>query len=217
MRRRVLVVAGASAAVALAVAGGVAYSRPDAPSAAPGTAPAPSAAVESACGLSGTPGDGTQGAAAATWAEVSGWPLPTSTTDGPGTRTPTGPWSCFTHTPSGAVLAGYVIAMRSTGLADDWRAVVREQTIPGPGQAVLLGSVPNTPDVVTPRGYDLAAYDESRATIRYRLSTATGEFSCTTDVRWSDNDWRLVLGDDGSTSSGCARGVPEAFTPWGPT
>jgi hypothetical protein len=107
--------------------------------------------------------------------------------------------------------------MRSTGLAQDWQAVVREQTMPGPGQAVLLGAVPNSPNVVTPRGYDLAAYDQDRATIRYRLSTATGDFSCTTDVRWSAGDWRLMLGDDGSTSSGCVRGVPDAFTPWGPS
>lgn len=216
MRRRVLVVAGATAAAALVVAGGVAYSRPDAPSAAPGAVPAPPAAVESACGLTGTPEDSTQGAVAATWTNVAGWSLPTSATDGPGVRNDAGPWSCFARTESGAVLAGYVIAMR-TGLASDWQTVVREQTIPGPGQTVLLGSVPNSNAITTPRGFAVAAYDQSRATIRYRLSVNGGEFSCTTDVEWSAGDWRLVLGDDGSTSSGCVRGVPEDFTPWGPS
>jgi len=212
-RRRVLVVAGATAAAALAVAGGVAYSRPDAPSAAPATVPAPPATVESACGLPGTLG--TKGAAAATWTNVAGWSLPTSTTDGPGTRT-AGPWSCFTRTESGAVLAAYVIAMR-TGLAEDWRSVVKTQTLPGPGQAVLLGSVPNASSVTTPRGFDVAAYSPDRATVRYRLSQNDNDYACTIDVAWSDNDWRLVLGDDGSTSSGCVKGVPEDFTPWGPS
>lgn len=130
-------------------------------------------------------------------------------------RTDKGPWSCYTRTRSGAVLAGYVIALR-IGLADDREAVIREQTMPGPGQDVLLASVPNSSEVVTPGGFDIAAYSADASTIRYRLATGNGEFTCTTDVRWSDGDWRLVVGDDGSTSSGCVRGVPDEFTPWGP-
>lgn len=178
--------------------------------------PPPPLAAESSCGLTGTPGEDAAGASAASWTEVAGWALPISNTDGPGRRTETGPWSCFTRTPSGAVLAGYVISMRANGLADDWRTVVRQQTVPGPGQEVLLSSVPNSSSIVTPRGFSVASYDPERSTIRYRLSTNSGDYSCTTDVRWSDGDWKLVLGDDGSTSSGCARGVPDNFTSWGP-
>lgn len=211
MRRRTLVGIGAATAAVLTVGGVVALSGPGKPTA---VTPAPPAAAESSCGLPGTPG--TDGAAAATWANVAGWPLPVSATDGPGRRDTTGPWSCFARTESGAVLAGYVIAMRIGGLADDRPAVVREQTMPGPGQAVLLGSVPNPQDIVTPRGFDVAAYSPSSATIRYRLNTASGDFACTTDVSWSDGDWRLGVGDDGSTSSGCERGVPAEFVPWGP-
>lgn len=147
---------------------------------------------------------------------MAGWALPVSTTDGPGVQTEHGPWSCFTRTESGAVVAGYVISMRAGGLADDWQTVVREQTMPGPGQKVLLGTVPNFSSVTTPRGFDVAAYSADTATIRYRLSVNGGEYSCTTDLKWSDNDWRLLVGDDGSTSSGCERGVPDEFTPWGP-
>lgn len=106
--------------------------------------------------------------------------------------------------------------MRIGGLADDRDAVVRQQTIPGPGQAVLLGSVANPQSIETPRGFEIAAYSPDAATIRYRLDTASGDFACTTDVRWSSGDWRLLVGDDGSTSSGCVQGVPDQFTPWGP-
>lgn len=106
--------------------------------------------------------------------------------------------------------------MRAGGLADDREAVIRQQTMPGPGQDVLLGTVPNSTSITTPRGFDVVAYSADRSTIRYRLSVNGGEYSCTADVQWSEGDWRLVLGDDGSTSSGCVRGVPDEFTPWGP-
>ena len=216
VRNRTLLAASAVVLVLglLAIFAVVRWTRSDQPQvAAPTAAPAP--VVESACGLTGTPGEGTAGATAATWTSVAERPLPTSTTDGPGRRDAHGAWACFTRTPSGAVLAAYVIPLR-TGIADDWKAVVREQTIPGPGRDVLLASVPNAGELVTPRGFYVAAYSPAAATVRYRLSTPAGEYTCTTDVRWSDGDWRLVVGDDGSTSSGCVRGVPDTFTPWGP-
>ena len=112
-------------------------------------------------------------------------------------------------------MAGYVIAMR-IGLADDRAAVIRQQTMPGPGQDVLLGTVSNSSAINIPRGFAIAAYSQDRSTIRYRISSNSVDYACTTDVRWSDGDWRLVVEDDGSTSSGCVRGVPDAFTPWGP-
>jgi hypothetical protein len=215
MRRRTVVVAGCAAAVvlvgAVSVVGLTRREETIHVVAPVSTAPA---TVASGCGLPGTP-EGTGGAVAATWTTVAGWPLPTSAADCPGRRSEHAGWSCYTHTLSGAVMAAYVIPIE-VGLADDRQAVIRQQTMPGPGQDVLLGSVANEQSVVTPRGFDVAAYSPQAATVRYRLSTVEGEFTCTTDVRWSDGDWRLVLGDDGSTSSGCVRGVPDEFTPWGP-
>lgn len=216
MRRRTLAVAGSAAAVVALVGTvvGVGLTRPDMTSTAPAVTTSP-AVVESACGLGGTAGESTAGATTVTWTDVAGRPLPVSTTDGPGVRDEKGPWSCYARTPSGAVLAGWIIAMR-IGLADDRAAVIREQTLPGPGQDVLLGTVSNSSGITTPRGFDVAAYSLDQATIRYRLTLNSAEYTCTTDVRWSDRDWRLVIGDDGSTSSGCVRGAPDEFTPWGP-
>ena len=222
MRPRTLITAGAATAAVL-VAGavaGVTLTRPDETTASPNppaqTSTVTTAAVESACGLPGTPGDGTEGANNATWEKAGIVSLPVSKTDGPGKRVPTGPWSCYTRTPSGAVLAGITIALRADGAAENWQDVLRQQTMPGPGQdAALNGPLANAEQVAL-RGYTVAGYSADRATIRYYLHTPASDASCTTEVQWSGGDWRLVLGDDGSTSSGCAQGAPVEFTPWGP-
>lgn len=181
----------------------------------PTAAPTPTAPAMSTCGLTGTPGTPTN--LPATWQNVAGWSLPISPTDGPGIRNPTASWSCYAHTPAGAVLAGAVIPMRADGVAEDWQTVVREQTVPGAGQTAKLNSTPTaTSDIATIRGFTIAAYSEDRATINYYLPTASGQFSCTVDVVWYNSDWRLRLGDDGSTATGCTPGVPASFTPWGP-
>ena len=143
--------------------------------------------------------------------------MPVSKTDGPGKQVAAGPWSCYTRTPSGAVLAGITIALRANGVAENWQDVARQQTIPGPGQTALLAKPLPAAEVVTVRGYTVAGYTPDRATVRYYLHTPTTDANCTADVQWSSGDWRLVLTDSGSTTSGCATGAPVDFTPWGPS
>jgi len=216
MRRRRLLIGSAAAVVAAGVVvAGVTLASPDTPAPSTVQSSAP-AAVLSACGLSGSAGDGAPGAAAATWTPVGAYSLPVSATDGPGVQTPAGPWSCFTHTPSGAVLAGITIGMRANGVAENWQDVVRAQTMPGPGQDALLAKPLPDAEVVTIRGFAIAGYSDQRATIRYYLHSPSADANCTTEVQWSNDDWRLVLTDKGSTSSGCALGAPTDFTPWGP-
>ncbi len=217
MRRRRLLIGGAAAVVVAGVViAGVTLASPDTP-APPPVQPNASTAVLSACGLPGSAGDGAPGATAATWTPVGAYSLPVSATDGPGVQTPAGPWSCFTHTPSGAVLAGITIGMRANGVAENWQDVVRAQTMPGPGQDALLARPLPDAEVVTIRGFAIAGYSDQRATIRYYLHSPSADANCTTEVQWSNDDWRLVLTDKGSTSSGCALGAPTDFTPWGPT
>lgn len=172
--------------------------------------------MESGCGLPGTTGDSTEGAARASWETVGAYSLPVSATDGPGRRIESGPWSCFTRTRSGAVLAGITISLRVNGVAENWQDVAREQTMPGAGQDALLSKPLPNAELVSIRGFDISGYSPDRATIRYYLHSPAADASCTTDVQWSNNDWRLVLSDDGSTSSGCTAGAPADFTPWGP-
>jgi hypothetical protein len=114
------------------------------------------------------------------------------------------------------VLAGLVISWRVEGVAENWQDVTREQTMPGPGQDAHLAKGIGEVDQVTVRGFAIAAYSEDHATIRYSVRTPKIDASCITDVQWYEGDWRLVLAGDGSSSSGCERGAPESFTPWGP-
>ena len=216
MRRRLLIGGAATVVIAGVVVAGVTLASPDAsPPTATQTSAAPPAAI-SACGLPGSLGDDAPGAVAATWTPAGAYFLPVSATDGPGVQTPAGPWSCFTHTPSGAVLAGITISLRVNGVAENWQDVARTQTMPGPGQDALLAKPLPDAALVTIRGFSIAGYSEQRATIRYYLHAPDVDANCTTDVQWSNDDWRLVLADDGSTSSGCQQGAPADFTPWGP-
>jgi hypothetical protein len=115
------------------------------------------------------------------------------------------------------VVAGYVISMRAE-LADDWAAVVRTQSMPGPGQSAKLGEQPSpATEQVQLRGFRVVAYSDDRATIGYYLHTPTLEADCTANLVWSDHDWRLQLQENGDTLSGCQPGVPDQFTPWGPS
>lgn len=222
---RTVLVAVLALAVAIIVAGAVWVGvdrRTAAGGQAPaGTAPTPGStaatpAAASKCGLTGTAGMPTS--VPARWENFAGWSLPISPTDGPGMRSPTGPWSCYTHTPTGAVLAGYVIAFRAEGVAENWKTVVREQTMPGAAQAVKLASTPTeVSQVVTPKGFTVAAYTDAAATISYYLHSEQLESSCTINVAWYEDDWRVQLQDDGSTASGCVQGVPASFVSWGPS
>lgn len=217
--RRKLVVIGSAAVVVILVGTLVGlrltrWHQTETP--APTATAVATASVESSCGLSGTAGDSTSGATAATWEMAGAYSLPVSGTDGPGRKVDAGSWSCFTHTPSGAVLAGITISLRVNGVAENWQDVAREQTMPGTGQdALLTNPLPNA-ELVTIRGFDIAGYSPDRATIRYYLQSPAAEASCTTEVQWADGDWKLVLTDTGSTSSGCTQGPPQDFTPWGP-
>lgn len=218
-RRRLAAIVAASVAFVVLLAGGLVFvfragkQAGETTSAAPAsTAPA---VPRSSCGLVGTMGP--VGDVRASWENVAGWWLPYSVSDGPFHRDPVGAWSCFAHTQTGAVLAGFVIAMRADGVAEDWKSVVRTQTVPGAGQtAKLAAPVSQTSGVTTARGFSIVGYTDNRATISYYLHQNTFEGSCTVNVDWYAGDWRVELADDGGTSSGCTQGVPASFTPWGP-
>lgn len=215
MNRARIAIGSAAVAAVVLVGAGVAVSNraPVAPAAAEQPQPA---AVESTCGLPGSSRETTEGAAAVTWEQAGVYSLPISTTDGPGNRVPSGPWSCFTRSQSGAVLAGLVISWRASGAAENWQDVIHQQTMPGPGQQAALQLGLGNTEQVTVRGFHVSAYTDDRATIRYYLRSPAIDATCTEDLAWSEGDWRLVLGDDGSKSSGCVQGAPADFTPWGP-
>ena len=180
------------------------------------SAPTQTTGQAAICGQPGTPAPSVTGATSVRWERVSGYALPISQTDGPAKRASSGVWSCYADTPSGAVLAGWIISMRVQGVATDWQTVVRQQTVAGAGQDARLAEGLKAMTSVEPKGFSVSAYAPERATVAYYEHTGQGDFTCTLDVRWVDDDWKLVLGDDGSTATSCVQQVPAHFTPWGP-
>ncbi|HEX3649508.1 MAG TPA: hypothetical protein VHV49_13860 [Pseudonocardiaceae bacterium] len=180
------------------------------------------AGYDSACGLHGgstaTPTTGPD----VQWQNIDGNWLPVSTTEGPGRRSATGPWSCYAHTPTGAVLAALDIAGRMN--REDLTSVVQQQTVPGPGQAALLaGGVEAAATNEVPAGFDINAYDGSTTTITLyaRKGDITGR--CSTGLQWiggRTGDWALRLAPDGSNRVSCEQVTNDQHDPnfiaWGP-
>lgn len=178
--------------------------------------PTKTTANPASCGLPATPAPAVTGATRARWVtDSAGFMLPVSATDGPAKRDPAGAWSCFTDTPSGAVLAAWTISLR-VAVAPNWQQVVKQQTIPGPGQTAMLAAGVQQVEVDTPRGFQVAAFSPERATITFWIQSPQFAATCSNSVEWTGGDWRLVLENDGGTSPGCTREPPATFTPWGP-
>lgn len=183
------------------------------------------AAYESACGLTGgntaTPTTGPE----VQWQNLDGNWLPVSTTQGPGQRNASGPWTCYAHTPTGAVLAAVGIPARMSE-ARNFLSVVKQQTLPGPAQKALIragtGDVPVAERAV-PLGYRINSYDGDAATITVYVRQRGANIGCAAGVQWiggEKGDWVLRLGSDGSVWLGCQQltGDLDAvdFVSWGP-
>lgn len=178
---------------------------------------------DSACGLTGgTTTVPTDSLPDITWQNVSGWYLPSSKAAGPGKQTGDGPWSCFARTPTGAILAGYTIAIR-LGITPQFNAVATQQTVPGVGQDALRKQGPPKVAVAgaaIPKGFLVDSYTNDDATVTYYLSYPNvGEFTCSAHVQWfggSTTDWLLRLESNGNVFSGCIKGAPSRYVRWGP-
>lgn len=186
---------------------------------------AEAAAYESACGLTGgstaTPTTGPE----VQWQNVGGSWLPVSTTQGPGSRSATGPWTCFAHTPTGAVLAAWAIPARMTS-AQDFAAVVKQQTLPGAGQTARLKKGPGSGtsgELPTPIGFTVNGYDDRTATVTVYTRQLGVNLRCPSVVEWvggAKGDWLLRLTPDGGVWPSCER-LPDNltgidFVAWGP-
>ncbi|MGI5455851.1 hypothetical protein ACQEWB_22250 [Streptomyces sp. CA-249302] len=137
------------------------------------------------------------------WRDLSGTRVPVSASAGP-TMT-TGPvWWCFAHSPTGAALAAHVIPSQMSGPA--WRSVTRMQVVAGRGRDLFESQrsvVPDaTPDAggstASYAGFSVTSYQNPTATVALLIKSASGYSSTAVRLRWSDGDWKLVPGDDGS-------------------
>ncbi|MFK4798879.1 hypothetical protein ACI3K5_09335 [Streptomyces sp. MPA0124] len=148
--------------------------------------------------------------------------VPVSETAGP--RTYDGPvWSCYAHTPTGAVLAAQAITDHFS--YPGWREVMERQVVPGPGRDALVSSRSQEEDKPTSgkadaggyAGFLILAYDKEEATVMLLLrgpnAGVYGTASVT--VRWHEGDWKIVPGADGSVYSGMAQvSGTQGFVTW---
>jgi hypothetical protein len=163
------------------------------------------------------------------WAFFRGVALPQSRTYGP-TRVHGDVAAGYTHSPTGALLAGVNIGYRYA-LGVDWRNVLAQQTVPGPGRQAWTAhrmQYPINADDPTPSssygqiaGFHFVNYTPELATIQLvtQFADRGGALQMTTlTVQWNGQDWLLVLQPDGGVSP-TATEVTELnqFTRWSPS
>lgn len=195
------------------------------PEATPTAGPPPTAAPRTGggqCRLSDTGQHIPTTGPPATWTVFKSIAVPASAVAGPGV-TEGQHVRCFARTPTGALIASWQLYIR-TLLSDDWRRVVDEQVMPGPGrEAYTRARSQITGDVSNPGGYGQLAgfkfvtYTPDIAVIQLVLRLPSGQYRVVTHtVMWSEGDWRLQLQPDGNSSpNGPLMDSLEGFTHWG--
>ncbi|MFE7843143.1 hypothetical protein ACFU53_45925 [Streptomyces sp. NPDC057474] len=132
-------------------------------------------------------------------------------------------WSCFAHTPLGAVMAAHSITDHLS--YDGWRKVVDRQVVPGAGRDALIASrsqeadksTTGSPDAGGYAGFTVLSYDETQATVMVLVrGMGDGGFgSASLTVRWTDGDWKLSPDPDGTVYSGVSQvGGTDGFVTW---
>jgi hypothetical protein len=132
-------------------------------------------------------------------------------------------WSCFAHTPLGAVMAAHSITDHLS--YDGWRKVVNKQVVPGAGRDALIASrsqeadksTTGSPDAGGYAGFTILSYDETRATVMVLVrGMGDGGFgSASVTMRWQDGDWKLSPDPDGTVYSGVSQvSGTDGFVTW---
>jgi hypothetical protein len=161
-----------------------------------------------------------------TWQLFAGVPLPYSATAGPSMVD--GPVHAgFERSQTGALLAAAHLGTRYLLTAgSDWREVVAQQVLPGPGRDAYVRLRTTVEDAGSssgghgqPAGFRVLAFTPDVAVVQEAIRfPESGVLQVTsTTLRWVAGDWRLQLQPDGSTSP-TAQQVPDldGFVVWGP-
>jgi hypothetical protein len=137
------------------------------------------------------------------WKNVGALLVPTSRTYGPARYA--GPvWSCYSHTPMGAVMAAYGIFGTLAG--PGWRAVAEQEIAPGRGRQAFIDAGLNqsyrplsSQEAAQPAGFTVVSYTAAQATIETLSDSGNGLFQTEQlTVTWQDGDWKLVLTPQGT-------------------
>ncbi|MEU2339882.1 hypothetical protein ABZ608_41220 [Streptomyces sp. NPDC013172] len=140
------------------------------------------------------------------WRTIGGTRVPVSPTAGPTRSTGSVLW-CFAHTPMGAVMAAHVIPAQMT--SPDWRAVTRDQVVPGFGRNLFVSQRASIPESSirtrqngTYAGFLVSDFTRTSATVDVLIKSPAGQyFSTSVDLRWSGGDWKVQPASDGGLHS----------------
>ncbi|MER6212962.1 hypothetical protein ABT213_02770 [Streptomyces sp. NPDC001674] len=165
-----------------------------------------------------------QGPADLKWKQSDTDLLPVSDSAGP--RKYDGPlWSCYAHTPIGAVLAAHGISTHFTG--PRWREVADRQMARGAGRDAFIKQRGALPADQTKKGapgsegtyagFSVLSYSPAQATVMLLMRLPEkGYASGTASVVWEDGDWKLRPTLTGSLLEGAASvGGTDGFVLWG--
>ena len=116
-------------------------------------------------------------------------------------------WSCFAHTPVGAVVAMHCILAHMGG--SDWRVAAERQLAEGLGRTLFIAGRSAMTDAGGPghqaatyAGFAITAYTPEAATVRMLLKRPEGALMATSiSEKWIDGDWKVVPQPDGSLYS----------------
>ncbi|GGV18293.1 hypothetical protein GCM10010260_67600 [Streptomyces filipinensis] len=133
-------------------------------------------------------------------------------------------WSCFAHTPTGAVFAAHAIGDHFA--FPGWREVVERQVVPGPGRDEFVAerskdkdqSLSGQPRGITYTGFSVLSYNKQQATVMLLAGVpgASKYGSLSMTLRWRDGDWKVVADSDGTIFSGVSRvDGTDGFVTWG--
>jgi len=155
------------------------------------------------------------------WRATSVAPVPYSKTWGPYRATATGLPRCFSHSPTGAVIAA--VSINTWLFSTQWRTVLAAQVARTPGYTELLSALSSQPpdgsaQTDTVAGFTVAAYTATAATVEVvERSPNGGTIGCPLSEEWINGDWRLTPRPDGTlTEDTCPAVTAAAYIPWGP-
>jgi hypothetical protein len=142
-----------------------------------------------------------------TWSIVNTVALPASASAGP-LHTDGLVADCYAHTPKGALLAAVNLFYRAAVEAPQ-TTVVERQAVPGPGTTTLEQQLRTVTEPIAPgeiaqlAGFRIVSYTPDTTVVTLVNGTAQANTLKAQDVtvRWSGNDWKLVVGPDGSIST----------------
>jgi len=155
------------------------------------------------------------------WRATSVAPVPASKTWGPYRTSATGLPRCFSHSPTGAVIAA--VSINTWLFSTQWRTVLATQVARNPGYTELQSALSSQPpdgsrETDTVAGFTVAAYTATAATVEVvERSPNGGTIGCPLSEQWVNGDWQLTPRPDGTLSAmPCPDVTTGTYIPWGP-